>query len=246
VILSRVFPGSAVSIDLESADARDQLADLYRPPREDWLRLNLIASVSGGATGSDGTSETLTNAADRKLLGVIRSLADVVLVGAASVRAEGYFVPRRAALAVVTSSGDLSGHRITSSGERGPLIVLCPAGSVGRVRSTVGSAAVRVIPVDDVHGILAATDIVAALRAEGFASIVSEGGPALAAHLLHGGVVDELCLSTSPTLNGANIPVFGAAETDDLPLRLDQLMVDDASGVYARWLVGAGPAVTAD
>lgn len=246
MILSRVFPGDALSIDLDSPDARERLADLYRPPRRDWLRLNLIASVSGSATGSDGTSETLTNPADRKLLGVIRSLADVVLVGAASVRAEGYFVPRRAALAVVTSSGDLSGHRITATGERGPLVILCPATSVDTVRSTVGSPDARIIAVADTQGILAATDIVAALRSEGFASIVSEGGPALAAHLLHGDVVDELCLSTSPTLNGAHIPVFGSAEFADRPLRLEQLMVDDASGVYARWLVATAAAVTAD
>ena len=246
MILSRVFPGKVVSLDLESSDARDRLADLYRPPHHEWLRLNLIASVSGGATGSDGTSETLTNPADRKLLGVIRSLADVVLVGAASVRAEGYFVPRHAALAVVTSSGDLSGHRITATGERGPLLVLCPAKSVKKAQSTVGSATVRIIAVDDAEGILSAPDIVGALRAEGFASIVSEGGPALAAHLLHGGVVNELCLSTSPTLNGARIPAFGSAETADRPLKLHQLMVDDASGVYARWLVAGASAVTAD
>jgi riboflavin biosynthesis pyrimidine reductase len=245
VILSRVFPGDAVRVDLDAADSRELLSGLYRPPRADWLRLNLIASVSGSATGSDGTSETLTNAADRKLLGVIRSLADVVLVGAASVRAEGYFVPRRAALAVVTSSGDLSGHRITSTGERGPLLVLCPATSVDKVRSTVRSADARILAVPDTDGFLAATDIVSALRSAGFSSIVSEGGPVLAAHLLHGGVVDELCLSTSPTLNGASIPVFGSAEFANRALRLDQLMVDDASGVYARWLIEPESVATA-
>lgn len=235
MILTRVYPQADAPIDLSSEDARDRLADLYRPPRADWLRLNLVGSVSGSATGSDGTSETLTNPADRTLLGVIRSLADVVLVGAASVRAEGYFVPRRAALAVVTRSGDLSGHRITTTGQRGALVILCPQSTVSVARATVDDPAVRIVAVPDSDRLLAASDIVAALRAEGYRSIVAEGGPVLAAHLLAGGVVDELCLTTSPVLNGASIPLFGANEFAGRPLELSQLLVDDASGVYARW-----------
>ncbi|MCU1470826.1 MAG: hypothetical protein JWQ39_1975 [Glaciihabitans sp.] len=235
MILTRVYPAADAPIDLDAADARDRLADLYRPPREDWLRLNLIGSVSGSATGSDGTSETLTNPADRALLGVIRTLSEVVLVGAASVRAEGYFVPRRAALAVVTSTGDLTGHRITSTGQRGPLIVLCPGSSAAMARATVEDPDALVIPVPDTGGMLAAADIVSALRSAGFRSIVAEGGPILAAHLLAGEVVDEVCLTTSPVLNGASIPLFGSSEFTARPLELTQLLVDNASGLYARW-----------
>ncbi len=102
VIVRRVFPTAGEPIDLDVPDARDLLTALYEPSRPGQVRLNLIGSVSGSATGSDGTSETLTNSADRMILKVIRSLADVVVVGAATVRAEGYFVPRSAALAVVT------------------------------------------------------------------------------------------------------------------------------------------------
>jgi riboflavin biosynthesis pyrimidine reductase len=235
VILTPVFPEAQTAIALDGADARDRLTELYRPPAEDWLRLNLV----GSATGSDGTSETLTNPADRLLLGVIRMLADVVLVGARSVRAEGYFVPRRAALAIVTSSGDLTGHRITSTGQRGPLLVLCPVSAEKMARETIGDENAKVIVVADEAGSLAATDIVAALRDAGLRSIVSEGGPHLAARLLHGGVVDELCLSTSPVLNGANIPLFGSSEFAGRALSLRSLMVDSASGVYARWAIAA-------
>jgi riboflavin biosynthesis pyrimidine reductase len=235
VIVTPVFPRAEGGIDIAAADARDRLIELYRPPREDWLRLNLVASVSGGATGSDGTSETLTNPADRLLLGVIRMLADVVLVGAASVRAEGYFVPRRAALAVVTRSGDLSGHRITSTGLRGALLILCPKSAAARVRETLGEGVGEIRVVPDSDGTLAAADIVSILRDSGYRSIVSEGGPILASHLLHGGVVDELCLSTSPVLNGAATPVFGSSEFAAHDLTLAGMMVDTASGVYARW-----------
>ncbi len=235
MILTRVFPERDRPVDLESPDARERLTELYRPPRAEWVRLNLVGSVSGGATGADGTSETLTNATDRVILGVIRMLADVVLVGANSVRAEGYFVPRKAALAVVTSSGDLSEHRITNTGQRGPLLVLCPASAAARARDTVTEPTATIMVVPDVDGILPAAAIITALRDAGYPSIVGEGGPMLAAHLLQSGVVDELCLTTSPVVNGASSPLFGGAEFAGRPVALDQLLVDDASGLYARW-----------
>ncbi|HEX3679280.1 MAG TPA: dihydrofolate reductase family protein, partial [Galbitalea sp.] len=94
MILTRVIPTAEQSLDQDAPDFRNRLADLYLPDATDWVRLNLIGSVSGSATGPDGTSETLTNPVDRAILGVIRSHADIVVVGAASVRAEGYFVPR--------------------------------------------------------------------------------------------------------------------------------------------------------
>jgi riboflavin biosynthesis pyrimidine reductase len=237
VILTRVHPAPAVPIDLSDGDARERLSEWYRPPTAAWIRLNLVASLSGSAAGSDGTSETLTNAADRTLLGVIRSLSDVVLVGAASVRAEGYFVPRTAALAVVTASGDLTGHRITSSSTRGPIVVICPKSAVDTARATITDSTVRILPVPDADGRITAADIVAALHGEGFASIVCEGGPALAAHLVVGGVVDEVCLTTSPIMNGARLPLLGDDTFPPQQVALEQLMVDDASGVYARWRV---------
>ena len=105
MIVRRLFPDSGEPIALDAADARARLLELYQLAGTDTLRINLISSVSGSAAGGDDTSETLTNAADRKILGVIRRDSDVVLVGAASVRAEGYQLPRTAPLAIVTSSG---------------------------------------------------------------------------------------------------------------------------------------------
>ena len=241
MILTSVFPAAANPIDLESADAVGRVTELYRPPRRDWLRLNLIGSVSGSAAGPDGTSESLTNSADRLILGVIRALSDVVVVGAASVRAEGYFVPRNGALAVVSRSGDFSGHNIKGSGARGTVLILCPAAAVPRARATIGLAEVTIVAVPDAHGSLTASAIVAALRGAGYRSIVAEGGPTLATQLVLGGVVDELCLTTSPVLNGGSLPLFGAQEFNRLPLTLDQLLVDSAGATYARWNLYARP-----
>jgi riboflavin biosynthesis pyrimidine reductase len=64
-------------------------------------------SLDGSAAGPDGTSASLTTGRDRAVLGAIRAESDLVLVGAATLRAEPSLVPRRTRLAVLTRSGDL-------------------------------------------------------------------------------------------------------------------------------------------
>jgi riboflavin biosynthesis pyrimidine reductase len=64
-------------------------------------------SLDGSAAGPDGTSSSLTMGADRAVLGAIRAESDLVLVGAATLRAEPHLVPRSTRLAVLSRSGDL-------------------------------------------------------------------------------------------------------------------------------------------
>jgi riboflavin biosynthesis pyrimidine reductase len=221
---------------MDDADSRQALLGLYRAEAMSTVRINLIASVSGSVGGSDGTSNTLSNPIDRRILGVIRELSDVVLVGAQSVRAESYVLPRRAPLAIVTSSGDLSGHGIGPEASAARVYVLCPATSADRVRRSLGVVTAEIIElVPDADGNLSMTDVVTALRVRGFESIVCEGGPRLAAQLLDAGLVDEVCLTTSPLLNGSAVPILGRALHEDRSVTLLQLLVDDASGIYARW-----------
>lgn len=235
MIVRRLFPEAGQPIELEASDARARLGELYALPGVDTLRINLVASVSGSAAGGDDTSETLTNRADRKILGVIRRDSDVVLVGAASVRAEGYQLPRTAPLAIVTSTGDLGGHRLTVDPDRFTPLVLCPAAVAETARAGLPDAEIVVVP--DSAGRMSATDIVSTLRARGLRRIVCEGGPSLAAQMLDAGLVDELCLSTSPTVGGVSLPMFGGSPITAHRLELAQLLVDDTSTLYARWRV---------
>ena len=236
MIVERLYPGPTAIVDI---DDRDALLELYRPPRAEWLRLNLIATVTGGASGSDGTSETLTNPVDRRILGVIRQLADVVLIGAQTLRAEVYLQPRRSRLAVVTMSGELGGHRIEAPEGATP-IVLCPPGASARVRETLPIAEIIELPLVD--GSIPASDMIDALRGAGFASIICEGGPSLAAQMLDAGLVDEFCLSTAPVIGGLPFPVTGSAAIAEHAATLTQLLRDEASGLYARWSVESRPA----
>jgi riboflavin biosynthesis pyrimidine reductase len=238
MILTRIHPAQAETIDLDDGASRDRLLDLYRPVSGRWLRLNLITSVSGSAGGSDGTSETLSNPADRRILGVIRELADVVLIGAESLRREGYLMPSKSRLAVVTGSGNLDGHRLAPDLEAGRMLVICPGSAVPRVRDSLGDRAVEIVELADAGGRLAIGEIVEALHQRGHLSIVCEGGPRLAAQLVAARLVDELCLSTSPTIGGTSLPLLVGADAETQSLALSQLLVDGTSGLYARWSVG--------
>ncbi len=232
MILTRVLPSPSERLDTDDPAARTRLLDFYAPPTDEWLRINLVSSVSGSAVGVDGTSETLTSRSDRAILGVIRQLADVVLIGAASVRAERFVVPRRSRLAVITATGDLSGHRIAAD-QLDRVIVVCGASVVGSVRSSLGD--VDVLLVGSEEGPLSADAAIGALRTRGLKSIVCEGGPSLAAQLVTAGLVDEVCVTSSPVLNGGALPAFGSAEFAPVPLTLTQLMHDDAGFLFTRW-----------
>lgn len=231
MIFERLYPAPAEAID---ADDRGRLLDAYRPPAPEWLRVNLVTSVTGSAAGADGTSQTLSSKSDRKILGVIRELADVVLIGAESLRTEGYVQPRNARLAVVTLSGNLAGHRVDLGAASAPIVV-CPPKAAEGVLAELPSAEVVAIEPSE-RGIESAA-LVSALRDRGLASIVCEGGPSLVGQLLSAALVDELCLTTSPRLGGANLAATGDAVFAQREATLHQLMRDEESALYARWLV---------
>ncbi|RIJ51408.1 pyrimidine reductase, partial [Clavibacter lycopersici] len=155
---------------LDDEGTREWLEDLYRPPSADHVRLNFVASVDGSVIGADGSSDSLSSAVDRRILGVIRELADVVLVGAGTVRAERYVLPRRTPLAVATSSGDLEGHRFDPDAAAGRLLVLCPPEARDRALATLGGAPAEIVSVPlgaAADGRLGGHDVIDALRGHG-------------------------------------------------------------------------------
>ena len=150
--------------------------------------------------GGDGTSGSINNAADKRVFHALRDLADVIVVGAGTVRAEGY---RPNPKPLVWSRGPESCRR--------PCWRATPAGSTSRparelpgleqARSVLGDR-VLVLGEDGARPGRAA----AGLEDAGFSSLLCEGGPHLAADLLAAGLVDELCSTVVPTLVGALTP----------------------------------------
>ncbi|WP_131739091.1 pyrimidine reductase family protein [Actinomadura roseirufa] len=203
------------------------LAERYAyPSAGPWLRANMITSLDGAAQ-REGRSGGLGNAADRHLFSVLRGLADVIVVGAGTVRAEGYgpvepgagWAGLRAGrtpvppLAVVSRSLDLDFDAPIFTAAAPRTIVLAPA-AAGPARLRAARAAADVIVAgDDTLDFAAA---LGELAARGHRRMLCEGGPAVLARLIADGLLDELCLTLSPQLlaghparilNGPPIPV---------------------------------------
>jgi riboflavin biosynthesis pyrimidine reductase len=237
----RVLPGEPESAPTDPSELAGWLDQLYRVPQSagpesTWVRINLIASVNGSAVGVDGTSETLTGGIDRRILGAIRRNSDVVLVGAGTVRIETYLLPKTAALAVVTRTGDLSGNGFDKDADagRGKLYVICPPEAAAKVRETAPNAELIEVDRDELNP----KTFVSLLTSRGMTRIVCEGGPSLADEMLRGNVVNELCISAAPYLDIPGVPTFGGEELHR-SLAINQLIVDETGRTYARWLVEA-------
>lgn len=217
-------------IDTAAPGARKRIAGLYPAP---GLRVNLVASVDGGTADAAGTTAGLTEGADRAILGAIRSVSDTVLIGAATLRAEGGLVPRSTHLTVLTTTGDFSGAKLRDDIEPGRILVVGPSGAEHRARETF-TAPFEYLAVDGDRAVPLPV-MLDALRERGFDHIVCEGGPRLVGQLLAAGLVDELCLTTVPRLLGQASVLFGGATGGARDLELLQLLADDGGALYARW-----------
>lgn len=179
-----------------------------------WLRANMVSSLDGAAY-HEGRSQPLSSEADMRLFGVLRGLADAVVVGAQTVRQEGYgparereaFARRRAAagqgpapvIAVVSAGLDLDFSR--------PLFACPPVRTLlvtGAAAPSDRMAAARAAGAEVVlAGTGAAVDparLPAALAERGLRRLLTEGGPRLLGQLVAGGVLDELCLTIAPRI----------------------------------------------
>ncbi len=223
--------------------ARADLADRADGFDRALVRANMIASLDGGTT-VQGRSGGLGNAADEHLFALLRDLADVVLVGAGTVRAERYGgirltgerVARRLRwglpaapppIAVVTGRG-LDPRSPLFTDTVTPPIVITTAAGARRVPGGVeiiNSGTDRV----DLAGALIA------LQQAGFRRVHCEGGPALLAALAADDLLDELCLTISPMLLGAgSAPMLPAMLTE--PMRWSLLGVRVAGDhLFARY-----------
>ncbi|GAA2731743.1 pyrimidine reductase family protein [Actinocorallia aurantiaca] len=166
----------------------------YAYPEGPWLRANMIASADGAAS-RDGLSGGLGNEADRVLFHRLRELADVVLVGAGTVRAEGYG-PAKVPLAVVSRT---LGFDYSSPLFQGRTILVTTATAPGLAEARE-HAEVVVAGENSVDHRLA----LKLLRERGLAKVLCEGGPTLLGQLVDADLLDELCLTLSPVLLGGD------------------------------------------
>ncbi|MCU1588567.1 MAG: putative 5-amino-6-(5-phosphoribosylamino)uracil reductase RibD [Frankiales bacterium] len=216
--------------------AYDELPALYDGPGP-YLRMDFVASVDG-VIAVEGRSRGLSSPADKAVFAALRTVSDAVIVGARTARLEDYgpvrHDPAAAAwrerhgrsaqtpLVVVSRSGAIP---IDSRFYAGPVIVAVPPG-------------VEVDGLGEVLPVSSPAELVAALHARGLTRLICEGGPTLLTAWLADGVVDELCLTTSPQLVGTERHLVGslAAPVD---LRLETLLHDEPGVLLTRWAVSS-------
>lgn len=233
-----------------------QLAGLYAypdPPSGGWVvRANAIASLDGAATTA-GTSGGLGGAGDRRLFAVLRQLADVIVVGAGTARAETYGGARMTVsqrqdrlgrgqsevppIALVTRSGMLARDlAVLTDTEIAPLVLTCAAAATGS-RGRLGSAA-EVI--DCSGGDPDQVDLGVALSRladRGLSRVLVEGGPSLLGTFIGHGLLDEMCLTWAPVLAGGGALRIASGEDEVLTaMRRVHLLTDMEGYLYSRYV----------
>jgi riboflavin biosynthesis pyrimidine reductase len=232
-----------------------ELPHLYAYPEQldgSWVRANFITSVDGGAT-ADGTSSGLGGPGDKLIFNVLRELADVIVVGAGTVRMEGYSGARppvaqrmhRQArgqsevpqLAIVTKSGRLDRDMpVFTRTEVPPLICTCAAARDETRRLLSGVAEVVDCSGGDPAEVDEAT-LLATLRARGMRRILTEGGPMLLGSFIQRDLLDDLCLTIAPFVVGglARRIATGPGQLQT-PMRCTHVLADDAGYLYTRYI----------
>ncbi|MGA5731903.1 pyrimidine reductase family protein [Streptomyces seoulensis] len=235
-----------------------ELAAAYAYPVSDdggprtWLRANMVSTLDGAAQ-HDGRSQPISCPADMRVFGTLRALADVVLVGAETVRQEGYR-PARAraefaaareaagqgpapAVAVVSGGLDLDFSLPLYTSPLVPTVVLTSTDAPADRVAAAERAGARVIVAGEGRRVDPAR-AVAALAGLGYVRQLTEGGPRLLGQLVAADVLDELCLTLSPMLTAGGAQRIAGGPGVSVPRRfaLASLLEEDGFlfGRYCR------------
>jgi riboflavin biosynthesis pyrimidine reductase len=231
------------------------LSRLYAYPSDltrCWVRSNFIASLDGGAT-TGGKSGVLGGAGDRALFQLMRAHADVVLVGAGTVRVENYGGAQLSVaarqdrqargqaeippIAVVTQAGRLDRDMKVFRHTEVPPLILTSSAVAGPAADLLGDLATVVDCSDGDPTLVEPKAILAALAARGLYRVLTEGGPRLHATFIAAGLLDELCLSVAPVLVGGQAMRIAAGPQETRTrMRCAHLLTDADGYLYTRYV----------
>ena len=225
------------------------LAQAYAYPRERWLRANMVMSADGSAS-VDGKSGGLSSPGDKRVFGILRVLADVVLVGSGTVTAEQYKParprpalaalrtgrPATATIAVITGSLDLNlaAPLFTEAPPDARTIVITSEAAPAAARAAAGQVADVIVAGEKAVDLPAA---LAALADRGQGRVICEGGPHLLGQVAAGRLLDELSLTISPTLAGPGAGRIVAGDAfPAAAMTLAQALTEDGY-LFCRYLL---------
>jgi len=175
----------------------------------------MLTTLNGAIAGPDGRSGSISSATDRLIFNEVRRLADAILVGAATIRAERYNPMRerpewreaRAAaqlrpapvVVIVSRTLDLPwSDPLFHESAAQPIVLTHRHDARGESLALAHEHSdVQQIPELDANA------VIAALHDRGLSRIVCEGGAQLLTQLAVADVIDEYCITVAPILTGA-------------------------------------------
>lgn len=206
------------------------------------VRVNFVASIDGAAT-DHGLSGGLSGPADKRVFDLLRRLCDVVLVGAGTVRAEGYGPMR-------LDRASIEWRRANGLAEQPVFAIVSGALSLDPESTVFTEAPVRAIvvtigtsPRAKRQAISRVADVVvcgeerldvrvmlAELGKRALRQVLCEGGPTLFGSLLDADRVDELCLTISPLIEAGDARRIAAGTlTEARRMALHHILVADGT-----------------
>jgi riboflavin biosynthesis pyrimidine reductase len=232
--------------DVVYGDLVDQRARTGTTP---YLILNMVESLDG-AISLDGLSGGLSSEADKAVFSYLRSLADIILVGASTAREEGYNPPKlpphriaervargqdplpKIALISASLKLDWSSNLFSVDPDRDPQpprpIVICPAdadpAAMAKARQVAEVVTAGQSRVDLAEGLTK-------LHSAGARLVLCEGGPGINGQLLDAGLVDELCVTLSPALVGGLGKRISGSDEPHEAILLELLTAAEAGGM---------------
>jgi riboflavin biosynthesis pyrimidine reductase len=195
--------------------------DRSRPKHECWVTGHMVAGLDGTAA-VDGRVGSLSTSPDQALFRRMRQIADIVLVGAETVRREGYGTVRldegaqaqrrrqgqspTPPLAVVSRSlaFDWGAKAFADAPEDARTHVITCATANPERRAEAEEVADVIVAGEDRVEPAAAMQALAEL---GHRVVLCEGGPHWLGELVAADRLDELCLSIAPLMGGDPLPV---------------------------------------
>ena len=209
------------------------LREVYAAPETPWLRVNMVSTIDGAATGESGLTASINNEPDQRVFRLLRELADCVVVGAGTARTEGY-PPLDVPLVVVSRSGRVPDALRDAEPGRVLLATCSHAPGLDEARAILGEAHVLVLGSHRVD----LAQLKQALVDRGFREILCEGGPHLLRDLLDQGVADEVACTFVPRLVSGSHRRITDGPPVDVTLRLHTLVEEDGT-LLGRWLTGS-------
>jgi riboflavin biosynthesis pyrimidine reductase len=227
--LGRVRQLLPVAVD--EVDPADVYADWPEASGRPAVRLNMISSVDG-ATTVGGVSGGLGSLGDKRVFAVLRSLADVVVVAAGTVRAEHYG-PSTVPIAVVTRAAQLDWQSpFFTQAKARPIVLTVEDAPPENLEHAAQVADVVIAGTGTIDAHKALTE----LGARGFRHVLAEGGPSLNGALALAGVLDEVCLTLSPKVvsGDAKRIITGPALAAPIEMELRSVL-EDESYLFLRY-----------